>query len=339
MSSAEAFVSYLARWREPVDRALTGAGGAREADLEGYLYGPADEFTARGGKRVRPILCLLGCEAVGAEPERAMGAACAVEWFQSAALVHDDIADEGETRRGAPCVHRTLGVGLAVNVGDLALVRSFGCVAGDERLGPGLRARMLAELGAMMERTLEGQALDLGWARDGRWDLVGGDYLRMATLKTAHYSAASPLALGAMAGGGSPAQVEDLRAVGLDAGLAFQIQDDLLNLVGDGDAQGKDLRSDVTEGKRTLVALTALERLGSASRDELVGLLSSHETDPARLARAVELMEAVGAIDDARRVARELAGRAAARAEAADVAPAARDALAGMAEFFVSRVG
>ncbi|MDD6358812.1 MAG: polyprenyl synthetase family protein, partial [Parafannyhessea umbonata] len=186
---------------------------------------------------------------------------------------------------------------------------------------------------------LEGQALDLGWARDGRWDISVDDYLCMASHKTAYYSAAVPLATGAICAGASDAQVDALRAFGMKAGLAFQLQDDLLNLVGDAAAQGKDFRSDVTEGKRTLVAVWALAHLPKGPAAELSQILSSHATDEARLARAVELMAQSGAIVHARAFARDLVEEAKSHLSSADFLPEAHKVLLAMADFFVERLG
>ena len=171
---ASPFVDYLARRLPLVERALAGSSGApltdgaAAGDLDRYLYQPLTRFTASGGKRVRPVLCLLGAEAVGGSAEDALSCAVAVELFQSAALIHDDIADEGELRRGEPCLHRTEGTGLAINAGDLALTRVFEAVLSDGRLGADRAVAVLAELARMERHTLEGQALDLGWVRDDR---------------------------------------------------------------------------------------------------------------------------------------------------------------------------
>ena len=338
---AQPFLRYLGSRRPLVEAWLEAHAWAPEgpcaADLDRYLYAPLARFNAGAGKRVRPVLALLGCEACGGSAEKALPAGCAIELFQSAALIHDDIADGSELRRGEPSMHIAEGLGLAINAGDGALVQAAEAVLADEGLAPAARLAVLEEMMAMERRTLEGQALDLGWVRDGRWDLAESDYFAMATLKTAHYSAASPLVLGAIVAGADAEQKEALRSFGLDAGLAFQIADDLLNLTGDAEAQGKDFRSDITEGKRTLIAACTYERTGGAARGELVEILSSGTADPDRLARAVELMEEAGAIDHARATAEELAGRAVRRLERADIADDARETLVSMAHFFIER--
>ena len=375
-----AFVSYLAEKRPLIESRLAdacphaaAADGTCADDLERYLYRPLERFCASGGKRTRPALCLLGAEAVGDSAESALSAAVAVETFQSAALIHDDIADEGELRRGVPCLHVSDGIGIATNVGDLALVVSTQAILDDEALGADVRLRLIDELMGMERRTLEGQALDLGWVRDGRWDITVDDYLYMASHKTAYYSAAVPLVMGAICAGASEGQIEALRSFGMAAGLAFQLQDDLLNLVGVGDsvglaielenrykglraphkikfgvsgctrecaeAQGKDFRSDITEGKRTMAAVWAVGHLPEKSADELVELLSAKTTDAARLARAVELMEESGAIERVRGRARELVDEAKGHLASADFSPSARRTLTSMADFFVERLG
>lgn len=341
------FMDYLRERLPLVEDALARAAarpmtdGTVSADLERYLYAPLAHFTSGGGKRVRPVLALLGAEAVGGRPEDALSAGIAIELFQSAALVHDDIADESELRRGEPCLYKTEGVGLATNMGDLALTQVFEVVLADEGLDPARRLAVLSELVRMERHTLEGQALDLGWARDRRWDVTCDDYVYMVTSKTAWYSAALPLYIGAIAGGAGKDDAEGLVDLGLHAGVAFQIQDDLLNLVGNAAVQGKDFRSDVTEGKRTLAVVWALEHLDEAERGELVALLESGTTDEGRLARAVELIEAGGGIAHCREVASREAVAAKERAAELErqglVSSEAHELLDSMADFFVQR--
>ena len=195
-------------------------------------------------------------------------------------------------------MHIAEGEGLAINAGDLALALVCGTVVHDPGLDDATKIRVLGELVDMTTRTIEGQALDIGWARDGRFDLTVDDYLTMANHKTAYYSGGVPLAVGAIIGGGSTAQVETLRAFGMAAGLAFQIQDDVLNLVGTKESTKKDFRSDVAEGKRTLVAIHALQN--APRRERLQEILAARSTDAAVLAEAVEIMEESGSIDFAR---------------------------------------
>ena len=351
MADTQPFVAYL-RERLPLVETAIAQAAARPlterepaGDLRRYLYEPLAHFTAGGGKRVRPVLCLLGAEATGGNATSALSAAVAIELFQSAALIHDDIADASELRRGEPCLYRTEGEGLAINCGDLALTQVFEVVLADQGLPAERRLRVLEELVRMERHTLEGQALDLGWARDARWDVTPEDYLYMVDAKTAWYTCASPLYIGALAAGASEQAAAGLIEVGLHAGIAFQLQDDLLNLVGNAEAQGKDFRSDITEGKRTLAvvsALSTLEREGRAyAREELVGLLGAGTTSEDELAYAVALIESAGGIEHCR-------VRAEAEAEAATqgalalereghISAEACELIRSMASFFIQR--
>lgn len=331
-----AFELYLKRNAKKFDAYLTEffADGTH-ADMQRYLYRPLGAYTKNAGKRHRPLICLLACEAVGGDPRRAWPSAAAIEHFHTAALIHDDIMDSSLTRRGEPCLHIREGEGLAINAGDLALSLVTGTVVDDHGLDPECRLRVLKELVDMTTRTIEGQALDIGWARDDRFDLTVDDYLVMANHKTAFYSGAVPLAVGAIIGVGTEEQVEALRAFGLAAGLAFQIQDDVLNLVGTREATKKDFRSDVTEGKRTLAAVHALQH--SAERERLREILASRAEDPALLDEAVRIMAEAGSIDFARTYARDLVLGAKAELEAALPKGKARDLLLSMADFFVER--
>ena len=332
------FTSFLAQHFGQINDYLATFfdGQATSADIERYLYTPLSTFTANAGKRHRPLICMLAATAVGGSFESARSAAAAIEHFQSGALIHDDIADEAELRRGEPCMHLTEGMGLAINAGDLALSLVNGTVVSDENLDDATKVRVITELIDMTRRTIEGQALDIGWARDGRYDITPEDYLVMATHKTAHYSGAVPLAIGAIIGGGTEVEVEALRNYGLDTGLAFQIQDDLLNLVGSEESTKKDFRNDITEGKRTLMVVHALQH--SDDRDRLIDILSSKEKDQAVLAEAVAIMEASGSIDYARNYAENLTSIAKNRLTDMVRPSTARDLLVSMADWFVSRL-
>ena len=320
------------------------------ADLNTYLYQPLRGFSATGGKRVRPALVLLATQAVHGNIEAALPVACAIEDFQSAALIHDDIADKSELRRGEPCLYRRLGTGLAINVGDAALVHTIGRICHGNAYDETTRLRLIDALISMQEHTLEGQALDLGWTQENRWDITPDEYLFMATSKTAYYSAAYPLLCGAIVGKASVRQCLALEAFGLKAGLAFQLQDDLLNLVGDAKTQGKDFRSDITEGKRTLLVVKAIEALLASAKDntpdaatakasykKLISLLSSKTNDPILLEEAVELIVSTGAVDDVRAYAQTLIAEAKGCLEEAPFDAEARDTLLSMADFFVNR--
>ena len=333
----QTFEEYLDSFADTVgDLVNTYIPQGTHPDMDKYLYNPLFTYSSNGGKRHRPLICFAACAAVGGDIYKAASAAAAIEHFHTAALIHDDIADEATLRRGEPCMHLTEGIGLAINAGDLALSLVNGSVMKDSSLTDAVKVRVVTELVEMTRRTIEGQALDLGWARDERYDITPEDYLVMATHKTAHYSGAVPLAIGAIIGGGSETEIEALRNYGLDTGLAFQIQDDLLNIEGDPETMGKDFCSDITEGKRTLMVVHALQN--SINRDRLIEILSSKTSDPALLSEAVCIMRESGSMDYARSYAENLTSIAKNRlTDMLDESPA-RDLLVSMADYFVSRL-
>ena len=333
------FADYLGLFAAPVgDLVNAYIAKGEHPDMDKYLYGPLLEYSQNGGKRHRPLICFAACAAVGGNMDLATSAAAAIEHFHTAALIHDDIADDAKTRRGEPCMHLREGMGLAINMGDLALSLVNGTVMKDPSLEESLRMRVVGELLDMTCYTVEGQALDIGWARDERYDITTEDYLCMATHKTAHYSGGVPLAVGAIIGGASEEVIEGLRQFGLDTGLAFQIQDDLLNLIGTDEAKEKDFRSDITEGKRTLVVVHSLQNSTPENRDRLIQIISSKTEDPAELQEAVDLLQASGSIEYAREYAQGLTDGA--KARLVDLLPdsSARQLLLSMADFFVSRL-
>lgn len=332
------FASYLSENYQSINDLIASyyVGRGTHADMKRYLYEPLAHYSANSGKRHRPAVCALGCAAVGGDPYQAASCAAAVEHFHTAALIHDDIADKGELRHGEPCLHLTQGIGLAINDGDLALSQVTGSVLADPSLDNATKVRVLGELVTMTTRTIEGQALDIGWARDGRWDISVDDYLEMARHKTAYYSVAVPLACGAIIGGGNEGQIEALRTFGMDTGLAFQLQDDLLNLVGKKEATQKDFRSDITEGKRTMLVVHALAN--PEVSDELRSILDAHTADADRLAHAVDLLDRAGSLSHVRTYSLELVRNAKERLADVELVPECKDLLFSMADFFVHRL-
>lgn len=319
-------------------------------NLDAFLYEPLAQFVQGKGKFIRPALCMLGAhiatgeraagEAVQTEvlPDALVRLACALELFQAAALIHDDIADESLVRRGNPCLYRTHGTGLAINMGDCALVDASKliCTLSAEGLPSNAALQLLDEFLTMERTTIEGQALDLGWSRARTWNLAPSDYLVMAELKTAHYSLASPLVLGALFAQAPKALRDALREFGRDAGVAFQLRDDYLNLFGN-KAQGKDMCSDIIEGKRTYLTLYALEHLPSGLQHELIDILAAKTNTARELARACELIEKAGAPEASLAKERELVGQALHTLDKAQLAPKHIQLLADLCHYVTHR--
>ena len=233
--------------------------------------------------------------------------------MHNAMLIHDDIQDESEQRRGRPTLHATEGVPIAINVGDVLSLMSMRPLL-DNRfvLGHQLSLRIIEETERMARESAEGQALELGWRRDNVTDVTEADYLEMVLKKTCWLATIHPSRVGALIGTAGTFDLDRLIRFGFFLGAAFQIQDDLLNLVGDPEAYGKELSGDIREGKRTLMLIHLFEQASPAELTRLRRMLGRPRTrrseDDVRWAR--ELMDSYGCIEYARQVAQGLAGAA-----------------------------
>jgi geranylgeranyl diphosphate synthase type II len=245
-----------------------------------WLYEPLADYPRRAGKGLRTALCLAACSAYGGSEDDALPAAAAIELAHNAFLIHDDIQDGSAWRRGHPTLHRREGLPLALNAGDALAVLSFEVLRRHgERLGQRLSLQILDEFSSAIWRTLEGQALELGWRRDGVTELSPRDYLELILHKTCWYTTIAPLRIGALIGSLGTADLDALSRFGLFLGAAFQITDDVLNLTGGRAAYGKEIRGDLREGKRTLMIIHLLSVAEPAHRDALRALLLRSETE------------------------------------------------------------
>ena len=207
------------------------------------------EYPERGGKGLRGQLLLHVVAAHGTSWRTGLEVAAALELFQNWVLIHDDIEDDSEDRRGAPALHRQVGMPVALNVGDALHVYMWRTL---HHLGLSIeiQQQIFSEFEWMISRTAEGQHLDLSWVAEGKFDISEADYLEMVTLKTAHYTVICPLRLGAICAALEP-DTHFIEA-GTDLGVAFQIRDDVLNLMPD-ITYGKEFAGDLFEAKRTLI--------------------------------------------------------------------------------------
>jgi geranylgeranyl diphosphate synthase type II len=213
-----------------------------------------------GGKRLRAVLVMLASEAAGGTARQALPAAVAVEIMHNFTLVHDDVMDHAQSRRGAPTVHVKWDLNTALLAGDTLLA-----VAYDELLKTRHEnMRVLVRLFTRGVRDVcEGQAMDLAFEK--RNDVTVEEYFDMIARKTGQLITTST-EMGAYIGGGSPRVIRALQTFGAHLGRAFQLQDDLLDVIGDERQFGKTIGGDIIEGKRTFLLLTALERARGSDR-------------------------------------------------------------------------
>lgn len=278
-----------------------------------YLYEPLLDYPRRGGRSMRPSLCIATARAFGGRFEDVVPTAAAIEMLHNALLIHDDIQDESLMRRGKPALHVLHGVPLAINAGDaLTLLSLRPLMENRHILGPQLTISLIEETEKMALESAEGQALELGWRRDNVWDLTEADYLEMVMKKTCWLATIHPLRAGALIGSRGQADVAPMVRFGFLLGAAFQVQDDILNLVGDANAYGKELDGDIHEGKRTIMLLHVLSHASPEDRTRIQAIFAAPRGE--RTAQDVRfvrgLMDTFGSIEHGREVANGLAGAA-----------------------------
>jgi len=268
-------------------------------DQPSRLYQPVSYTLNLGGKRLRPRLVMLSCGLCGGQPEKAIPAALAVEMLHNFTLIHDDIMDNAETRRGQPTVHHKWDEATAILSGDVLFVMAMKQFTRYGKEFPEQHA-MTTELTTCfldaVQEVCDGQAMDMDF--ETRDDVVSGEYLQMIKAKTAALIRCSMQLGGLIAGAGKEA-VEVCGEIGDHAGIAFQIQDDLLDAVGDASTFGKKVGGDIIEGKKTFLSILALERADDADRIILNQTLGDSKAGEDDILKVIRIYHDLGVIDEA----------------------------------------
>lgn len=297
------------------------------------LYLPADYILSLGGKRLRPVIVLLGYQLFRDDVRRALPVAHAVEVFHNFSLVHDDIMDQAPLRRGRPTVHHRYDVNTAILSGDVMLIYAYEYLLRFE--DPAAVRLLVAAFNRVAIEVCEGQQLDMNFEK--RQDVEIGEYLRMIELKTAALIGGS-LELGALAAGADPESARMAAAFGRNIGIAFQLQDDLLDTFGDPEKFGKKVGGDIAQNKKTFLVLKALEVAAPETKRTLLAYLTTSETDEKeKIARVTQIFRELdipnltaGIKDQYRKEALRALGEI-------GVAEERKKALYEMAEMLVSR--
>ena len=245
------------------------------------LYAPIAYSLAGGGKRLRPMLVLLSYGIFGDDVQQALPAAGAVEVFHNFTLLHDDIMDNAAIRRGKPSVFAKWGQNVAILSGDAMLIYAYRLLSA---LPPARLPQVLATFDTMALEVCEGQQYDMDFEQRQKVSVV--DYMHMIELKTSALLAGS-VQIGALLAGASEEDCRKLRRFAVELGLAFQLQDDLLDSYGD-ERLGKAIGGDILEGKKTYLRVTAMSRADDPTREELRTLLADSRMKPAAKIAAVK---------------------------------------------------
>ncbi|MCI4350498.1 MAG: polyprenyl synthetase family protein [Thermoplasmata archaeon] len=346
----------LARYRPKLERVLARQyaderrrAGVKFAEEIALLR----EFTLRGGKRFRSLFLLAGYYlATGRDPSTVLEAAAGLEHFQSWMLIHDDIIDHSEVRRGGPSVHRALeerfrnrsglgvaeayGQGLGITLGDLEEPLTVRSLLRAKVPGPRI-LRAVAEYVAMTRLTACGQILDIRNGSVPVDEVTEEDVLTVHRLKSAVYTVASPLKLGAILGGARPGLIRELEQFGLDAGIAFQLRDDVLGAGLTTGSIGKSA-NDLVEGKRTLLVVRAWGRADVPDRAKLTRVLGNPSASSEDIAAAQEIVRTTGALAHSEALIETLSRRALERVRRSkNLRPDGRALLGEVADRLVRR--
>jgi len=254
------------------------------------LYEPAQYVLDAGGKRIRPLLVMLSCEAVGGTAKQALNAAVAIEVLHNFTLVHDDIMDNAAARRGRATVHTKWDSNVAILTGDALVAVAYQVLLKTKTPAIAHVADLFTD--GVIE-VCEGQAYDKIF--ESRRDVTLDEYMLMIAKKTGKLVSVSS-EIGAVIGNGSPKDVRTLRTYGELIGRAFQIQDDLLDVVADEKTFGKTIGGDIVEGKKTFLLLKALECARGGDRKMLQSVIDNSGTSTANVGRVREIYERTGAL-------------------------------------------
>ena len=333
----DTFHDQLATWRNLTLAEINASLPTREPRR--HLYDLVSAHMSRAGKGIRPALCIATALAFGGNEADALPSAAALEMLHNAFLVHDDVEDGSELRRNHPTMVAEHGVPLAVNTGDAMNALSIRLLRRNlSLLGAPTAIRIYEEIDTLLVESLEGQAMELGWIRDNDVRVNASDYLRMTLKKTCLYSFIHPMRIGALVADGERTDLDRFDRLGFFVGAAFQIQDDVLNLIGD-QRYGKEIGGDLMEGKRSLILAHLFERVSGQDADTLRSFLGRPRERrlPRELGWVYDLLRQHGSIEYAQQASRDLAAAAVAEFDTA-FAGAQNDEAKGFVRHIVDYV-
>lgn len=291
-------------------------------------------LTKAGGKMLRPSLSLITAEAVGGQKESALKAGSAIELIHTFSLIHDDIMDQDDMRRGMPSVHKVWGDDVAILAGDTLFSKAFETIinSNQELASPAQINHALSTVADACVKICEGQALDMGF--EDRFDVTEDEYMEMIFKKTGALIAAATK-VGAIMGGASDEVIDAMYEYGRLIGLAFQIQDDYLDIASDEETLGKPIGSDIGKGKMTIIAINGLASAGEDS-EKLLEILKDTDNSQEDIDLAIEILTKCGAIDYARNLALDSVSQA---KEVLEILPdsSSKQVLADIADFVLER--
>jgi len=301
---------------------------------------PVWEFLDRGGKRWRPTLFILVCEALGKDPKEYLDFAIIPEVIHNGLIMIDDIEDSSESRRGKPCTHKLFGLDIAINAGnEMFYLPLLTLIKNKEKLSPSKINKLYEIYAQEMINVGFGQAMDIAWHRGlaNADEISQKQYMQMCAYKTGTIARMSGKMATVLADA-SDDVVEKIGRFAESIGVAFQIQDDILDLVSEEFAEMKGgLGQDITEGKRTLMVIHTLEKAEPNDRKRLLEILNMHTTDQRLRDKAIDIITDYDSIDYAKNYARSIVSES--WKDVDDVLPSseAKEKLKAFADYLIER--
>jgi geranylgeranyl diphosphate synthase type II len=295
----------------------------------GSLYEPGEYFLGIGGKRIRPVMCLMGNELFDTIIPDAYHVATAIELFHNFTLIHDDIMDKAPLRRGMETVHYKYGESTALLSGDVMMIKAYEYLT---RIDKNLLPKILYLFNTTAREVCEGQQLDMDYEQQGNVQL--NQYLKMVELKTSVLIAAS-LQMGAVLGGASEGNAKHLYEFGRNLGIAFQIQDDYLDAFGNPEKFGKQVGGDIVANKKTFLMIHALEVASGTQADELQQLLTGNADN--KVEKVLAIFKECGVDEWAKQLKEKYIATAFQHLEDIAVVAVRKKPLMELAQFLVQR--
>ncbi|MCS6934974.1 MAG: polyprenyl synthetase family protein [Chitinophagales bacterium] len=288
------------------------------------LYKPVEHIMSMKGKRLRPLLVMLSCEMFGGDVTKSLNAAFAMEVFHNFTLVHDDIMDKAETRRGMPTVHKVFGLNAAILAGDVMLAYAYKYLTASE---PAKVPALMELFNTTAIQIFEGQQMDVDF--EERDDVTEEEYLKMIEYKTSVLMACCTQTGAILAGADITAQ-KKIYDFGLYLGLSFQVRDDLLDAFGDGKKVGKKIGGDILLNKKTFLLLRTMRLCNDAQRAQLNELLREKD-EHKKISGIQHLMQITGGYEQTKNEADRLFQQSISALESVGVPAASRSRLYDLA--------
>jgi len=284
----------------PIERNAKEVNKFLNTKLKGdpkILYDAAGHLIVNGGKRLRPFMVIKSCQLLGGKTSNAMPAASAVEMVHNFTLVHDDIMDNDEMRHGVPTVHKKFGMSVAILAGDVLFSKAYQIIS-NSKLSPSATNQITSRLAKACVEVCEGQLFDIKMAEEKRIP-TQSEYIKMIGKKTAALFDVS-CAMGAICATNKPQDISNLSSFGKNLGIAFQITDDLIGVMGDPKITKKPVGNDLREGKKSLPILMAINSAKGKNKKIILKAFGNPKASKSDLSNAVEVIRSLGIEENVR---------------------------------------